>query len=82
MTLDEKVQDLEIKTARLQEKLEAAATAVELARKALDTYQQAGETWRQVINDQRSQFVTMDRAIALITFGVGVAVSIAKLLIK
>lgn len=69
---------LEVKIARLEEKLVAAATAVELARNALTAYQSDGDRWRQLMNDQRADFVTVDRAIAFVTVGIALSVLVAR----
>lgn len=71
------LKEVEIKIARLEERSVAADKAVDLARAALDAYQKANDGWRQAMNDQRSQFVTIDRLLGVSGLAVALATAIS-----
>jgi hypothetical protein len=57
---------VDVKIARLEEKLAASDRALELARQALGTWQAASNEWRQENIDQRAMYMTTDKATSLI----------------
>jgi hypothetical protein len=57
---------LDIKVARLEERLIASDRALELARESLKSWQAASNEWRQENIDQRAQYMTIDKTQALL----------------
>ena len=77
---DDRLRALETHIGRLDERLGASDKALEVARDALRHWQASSNEWRQAMNDQRSQFVTIDRAVALLLVGVSLATLLSKLI--
>lgn len=59
------IYELHGKIIRLEERTMAYDAALHLAREQLERWQAGSNEWRQALNDQRSQFITTDRANAL-----------------
>lgn len=71
-------EDLALKIARLEERLNASDRATKIAQEALTHYQTVSNEWRQALNDQRAQFVTLDKVFAI----VGLAMAILTIIFK
>lgn len=54
--------ELQISVARLEEKLKASASALELARLQLEVWKASANEWRQENVDQRRLYMTLDKA--------------------
>jgi hypothetical protein len=62
----DKVHELEVEVARLQEQKNAADTALVIAREALEHNQAVSNEWRRENIDQRALFMTQEKAQGLI----------------
>ena len=66
VAIDSSTHDLEIKLARLEEKIAARDQALMLATDTLKAWQSSSNEWRKENIDQRNLFMTIDKAQSLI----------------
>lgn len=65
-------ENLDVRLARMEERLEAAENATKLAFAALETWKAGANEWRQALGDQRSQFPTRAEVVAVLMVGLTV----------
>lgn len=70
--------DINVRIARLEEKVKAADVATRLAFEALESWKANANEWRQALNDQRSAFVTRPEVIAVMIVGLTILGLILK----
>lgn len=72
------LEELEIRVARMEERFSASQLSIDMARDDLRRWQGAANEWRAALNDQRSQFVTLDKVLVI----VGIGIAIVTMLIR
>lgn len=78
-------ESVDVRLARLEERVNAAEEALEIASAALESYKTGANEWRQALNDQRLQYPTKMEVVAMVTIGLtllGIVLTVVEKYIK
>jgi Tfp pilus assembly protein PilO len=78
-------ESVDVRLARLEERVKAAEEALKIASAALESYKTGANEWRQALNDQRLQYPTKMEVVAMVTIGLtllGIVLTVVEKYIK